>query len=188
MTELAATAVWQPVDTGDTTVAVAERDVLGTTARVAVWPPPAPRREPNAVDGVLAALDRQASRFRQGSEISRVHRRDGGMYLLSDGLAEAVRVALAAARWTGGRTDPTVGRALIALGYDRDFTAVDPDGSGPVAAAAPAPGWRTVSRDRPVLRLPPGVRLDLGATAKASAPTGPSGQSWRPTGRSAGCW
>jgi thiamine biosynthesis lipoprotein len=166
MTELATTAVWRSVDTGDTTVAVAERDALGTTARVAVWPPQFLDRSLHAVDGVLAALDRQASRFRQDSEISRVHRRDGGMYLLSDGLAEAVRVALAAARWTGGRTDPTVGHALISLGYDRDFTAVDPDGSGPVTAARPAPGWRTVSLDGPVLRLPRGVRLDLGATAK----------------------
>ena len=110
MTELMATTVWRRVDTGDTKIAVAERDALGTTARVAVWPPWNLTLSLQAVDDVLAALDRQASRFRQDSEISRVHRRDGGMFLLSDGLAEAVSVALAAARWTGGRTDPTVGR------------------------------------------------------------------------------
>jgi len=30
---------WRGVMTGDDTVAVSERDALGTTARVAVWPP-----------------------------------------------------------------------------------------------------------------------------------------------------
>jgi len=166
MTEVTTTAVWRPVDTGDTTIAVAERDALGTTARVAVWPPENLDRTLHVVDGVLMALDRQASRFRQDSEISRLHRKDGGTYMLSDGLAEAVSVALAAARWTRGLTDPTVGDALISLGYDRDFAALDPEARGPVAAATPAPGWRTVLLEGPVLRLPPGVRLDLGATAK----------------------
>ena len=166
MTELAATAVWQPSTPATPRWPSPSATSWAPRRGSRCGPPSSSTRSLNAVDGVLAALDRQASRFRQDSEISRVHRRDGGMYLLSDGLAEAVRVALAAARSTGGRTNPTVGRALIALGYDRDFTAVDPDGSGPVAAAAPAPGWRTVSLDGPVLRLPPGVRLDLGATAK----------------------
>ena len=36
---LAGTAAWQPVLTGDEVVAVAERDALGTSARVAIWPP-----------------------------------------------------------------------------------------------------------------------------------------------------
>ena len=75
-------------------------------------------------------------------------------------------MALAAARWTGGRTDPTVGDALISLGYDRDFAAIDQQRGEPPAAPAPAPGWHRVRLDGPLLRLPPGVRLDLGATAK----------------------
>ena len=166
MTELTMTSVWRSVDTGDTTIAVAERDALGTTARVAVWPPENLDRALVAVDGVLTALDRQASRFRADSEISRVHRKDGGMFMLSDGLAEAVGVALAAARWTRGRTDPTVGEAVISLGYDRDFATIDREGRGPVGTATPAPGWRTIELDGPMLRLPRGVRLDLGATAK----------------------
>ena len=78
-----------------------------------------------AVDDVLSALDRQASRFRQDSEISWIHRSGGGLFMLSNGLAEAISVALEAARWTGGLADPTVGGALISLGYDRDFAAID---------------------------------------------------------------
>jgi FAD:protein FMN transferase len=161
-----AAASWQPVDTGDTTVAVTQRNALGTTARLALWPPENAFRAMTAVDDVLSTLDRQASRFRPDSEISWLHRAHGGLFRLSNGLAEAVRVALTAAAWTGGLADPTVGAALISLGYDRDFAAIDPDRSEPAAGPVPAPGWQSVRLDGPLLRLPSGVLLDLGATAK----------------------
>jgi thiamine biosynthesis lipoprotein len=151
--------------TGDDSVAVAERGGLGTSARVVVWPPQNLGVACAATDDVLAALDQQASRFRADSELSWLHAAGGGLFLLSDGLAEAVGVALAAARWTGGLTDPTVGEALIALGYDRDFAAIEPDGESP-GTPPPAPGWQLVRLDGPLLRIPPGIRLDLGATAK----------------------
>ena len=145
---------------------MAQRNALGTTARLAVWPPENAFPAMTAVDDVLSALDLQASRFRPDSEISWLHRAHGGLFMLSDGLAEAIRVALAAAAWTGGLADPTVGSALISLGYDRDFAAIDPDRPGPPAAPVPAPGWQSVRLDGPLLRLPAGVLLDLGATAK----------------------
>jgi thiamine biosynthesis lipoprotein len=166
MTGLSAPQLWQRVSTGDAAVAVAERAALGTSARVAVWPPESLGGALAAVDDVLDALDRQASRFRQDSEISWIHRRGGGLFMLSDGLAEAIGVALEAARWTGGLTDPTVGGALISLGYDRDFAAIDPERREPPGSPAPAPGWDRVRLDGPLLRLPADVRLDLGATAK----------------------
>jgi FAD:protein FMN transferase len=162
---LAGIVPWQRVATGDDAVAVAERGALGTSARVVVWPPGNLGLACAAADDVLAGLDRQASRFRPDSELSWLHAAGGGMFLLSDGLAEAVGVALAAARWTGGLTDPTVGDALVSLGYDRDFAAIGEDGPPP-GAALPAPGWRQVRLDGPLLRIPPGIRLDLGATAK----------------------
>lgn len=165
MSELSTVASWRPVDTGDTTVAVAERPALGTAARVAVWPPDNLDAALRATDCILSALDRQASRFREDSEISWLHRRGGGLFMLSDGLAEAISVALSAAGWTGGLVDPTVGDALISLGYDRDFASIDAAGREP-AKALPAPGWRTIWLDGPMMNLPAGVRLDLGATAK----------------------
>ena len=158
--------LWQRVGTGDATVAVAERAALGTSARVAIWPPESLGRALAAVDGVLGALDRQASRFREDSEISWIHRSGSGLFIVSDGLAEAIGVALEAARWTQGLTDPTVGGALISLGYDRDFAAIDPARREPAGAPTPAPGWEQVRLDGPLLRLPADVRLDLGATAK----------------------
>ena len=164
--ERAAAVPWRHIYTGDRAVAVAQREALGTTARLAVWPPEHAGAAMEAVDAVLAALDLQASRFRPDSEISWLHRSAGGLFMLSDGLAEAVRVALEAARWTGGLTDPTVGEALISLGYDRDFAAIDPNRREPPPAPMPAPGWQRVRLDGPLLWLPAGVRLDLGATAK----------------------
>jgi thiamine biosynthesis lipoprotein len=166
---------WRRVATGDDAVAVAERGALGTSARVVVWPPGNLGLACAAADDVLAGLDRQASRFRPDSELSWLHAAGGGTFLLSDGLAEAVGVALAAARWTGGLTDPTVGDALVSLGYDRDFAAIGEDGGiaaatggdgTPPGAAVAAPGWQLVRLDGPLLRIPPGIRLDLGATAK----------------------
>lgn len=164
--ELPDVTSWQRVSTGDECVGVAERPALGTTARVAVWPPEHLDRALAAVDEVLGDLDHQASRFRNDSELSWINRADGGLFLLSDGLTQAIGVALAAARWTRGLTDPTVGDALIGLGYDRDFSAIDPDRPEPPARTAPAPGWRAVELAGFMLRLPAGVRLDLGATAK----------------------
>jgi len=156
---------WQRVPAGDDAVAVAERAALGTSARVVVWPPGNLGQACTAVDDVLAALDRQASRFREDSELGWLHAAGGGTFLLSTGLAEAVGVALAAARWTGGLTDPTVGDALVRLGYDRDFADIGEDGEL-LGAAVPAAGWQMVRLDGPLLRLPRGIRLDLGATAK----------------------
>jgi thiamine biosynthesis lipoprotein len=90
---------------------------------------------------------------------------------LSPLLAEAIAVALRAARLTDGDVDPTVAGAMSALGYDRDF-ALLPDSGPPVRLTVRAvPGWRQVRLDEQsrLLTLPLGVNLDLGATAKAWA-------------------
>lgn len=159
-------ATWERVDVGENGVAVAERPVLGTVARVAAWPPEALAMGLAAVDRELEALDLQASRFRSDSEISRLHRSPGDMFLVSDGLAEVIAAALAAAQWTNGLVDPTVGGAIVSLGYDRDFAAVDSDGDPSDHPRLPAPGWSCVRLDGRILRRPGGVLLDLGATAK----------------------
>jgi thiamine biosynthesis lipoprotein len=88
---------------------------------------------------------------------------------VSPALFEAVEVALGAARATDGAVDPTVGDAVRRIGYDRDFARITP--TGPRISSRPAPGWLVVETDpkRCAIRLPAGVLLDLGATAKALA-------------------
>lgn len=159
--------VWKLAGAGTASVAIAERDALGTTARLAIWPAGSLRAAIGAVDRELARLDRAASRFRADSEVCRLHQHGGGPVRVSDSLAEAVRVALAAAQWTGGLVDPTVGAALIALGYDRDFATITPGcWAEPQLGQAEIAGWRRVRLDGEILDVPAGVLLDLGATAK----------------------
>jgi thiamine biosynthesis lipoprotein ApbE len=157
-----ATAV-RPVRYGDATW-----PAIGTTVRVLVTEA---QRLGDAVEVVAAQLDQldvAASRFRADSEVSTLA--SGRATRVSPLLLSLVRAALRAARLTGGAVDPTVGGSLAALGYDRDFTAV-PAVSGAALVVRPVPGWRSVEVDDAAgtVRVPAGVVLDLGATAKAYA-------------------
>jgi thiamine biosynthesis lipoprotein len=138
---------------------------LGTTALLAVAEPDALDAAERVLRTELAAIDAACSRFRSDSEISRLPH--GSAAPVSPLLAEALTVALRAAEQTDGIVDPTVGPAVIALGYDRDFTRIDPDGADPLPAPQAAPGWWRVGWDGATVVLPRGVGLDLGATAKA---------------------
>ncbi|MFF3890092.1 FAD:protein FMN transferase [Streptomyces sp. NPDC001914] len=142
---------------------------LGTTAELLVTDPSALPTAEEVLRDELRAVDLTCSRFRPDSELARVNLSEGARVTVSERFAEALQAALRAARISGGAVDPTVGRAVIALGYDRTFVSVRPDDARPVPVGRPAPGWRRVRwnpRDRR-LRLPPHTRLDLGATAKA---------------------
>jgi thiamine biosynthesis lipoprotein len=142
---------------------------LGTTASVYVTDPVALDDARAAVEDELASIDLACSRFRDDSELSRVNAAAGRPTRIGPLLCEAIAVALRAARLTEGMVDPTIGEALVLAGYDRDFAALAP-AVGPVRTAR-VPGWRAVRLDRMrrLLTMPGGVRLDLGATAKALA-------------------
>lgn len=168
VTQLPATtgSAWSRIRVGSDAVAAADRDALGTTARIVVWPPERLPGLLRVVDHEIAELDLQASRFREDSEVSALHGAGPGSYQVSDGLAEAIAIALAAARWTGGLADPALGSALIELGYDRDFAAIEPSEDAPPPPTHRQPAWPMVRLEGNRLTLPPGIRLDLGATAK----------------------
>jgi thiamine biosynthesis lipoprotein len=141
---------------------------LGSTAVLVVGDPAALDTARDVMTAELAAVDAACSRFRPDSEIALLHTTPGVAVTVGPLLAEAVAVALRAAELTDGAVDPTVGAAVAALGYDRDFAALPPDGPA-VMGPRPAPGWRRVGwdPDRRSLLVPPGATLDLGATAKA---------------------
>jgi FAD:protein FMN transferase len=145
---------------------------LGSTAVVAVSDPDAltPARE--AVEHVVARFDAACSRFREDSELTALNTAAGAAVEVSPLLLEAVEASLRAARITDGDVDPTVGEALIALGYDRDFDAIGAGAGGAATVSiASVPGWRTVTVDRAAgtVSTARGVVLDFGATAKALA-------------------
>ncbi|MGW5774404.1 FAD:protein FMN transferase [Streptomyces longwoodensis] len=142
---------------------------LGTTATLLVTDPGALSAANEVLRTELRAVDLTCSRFRPDSELTRVNLAAGAPTTVSEHFADALHAALRAAWITDGAVDPTVGSAVIALGYDRTFACVRPDDARPVPVSRPAPGWQRISwnpRTRRLL-LPPGTRLDLGATAKA---------------------
>jgi thiamine biosynthesis lipoprotein len=144
---------------------------LGTTASLAVTNPCALADAERLLRGEIADIDAACSRFRRDSELNWLHDHAGAEVSVSPLLAEAIAVALRAARVTGGLVDPTVAAAVCGLGYDRDFADVEPDDPTPAAVPRPVPGWWRVTLDEAnrVVALPRTVGLDLGATAKALA-------------------
>ena len=141
----------------------------------------------------LGAIDLACSRFRADSELTRVNSQaGGGPVRVSPLLVEALQVALRAAELSDGDVDPTVGAALVLAGYDRDWSLLCNSAEGQAQAATAAPrgvqppisasggavlhahvrsGWRTIELDpvRATVRIPRGISLDLGASAKAWA-------------------
>jgi FAD:protein FMN transferase len=143
---------------------------LGTTVGVVVLGAGAHDAARRAVEAQLAEIDAACSRFREDSELAAVNAARGLPVRVSPILLDALEVALRAAALTGGRVDPTVGAALVLSGYDRDFARVRGSRVRRLRAGR-VPGWRVVEidRDAGTVRVPAGVRLDLGATAKALA-------------------
>jgi thiamine biosynthesis lipoprotein len=142
---------------------------LGTTAVVLVTEPAAADAAGAMLRADLAALDAACSRFRVDSEIRMLEARPGVAVQVGPLLARVLDAALRAATLTDGLVDPTVGRAMAAIGYDRDLDEIAPD--GPAVVPEPAPGCQRLSWD-PLTRelvVPRGVVLDVGATAKAFA-------------------
>jgi thiamine biosynthesis lipoprotein len=116
-------------------------------------------------------LERKWSRFLPDSDVSRVNAASGRPVIVSASTLVLFEHALAAARATDGLVDPTVGRALVAHGYDRDFAAVR------VAARSVAPvphvdgSWPAIEVDHHhrTVTLPRGSRFDPGAIGKGLA-------------------
>jgi FAD:protein FMN transferase len=158
--------------------------VFGTTAVLLVTEAASLPAARALADAELAAVDLAGSRFRADSELAALNRADGDAVTVSPLLADLLAAALRAARLTDGDVDPTCGRALAGIGYDRDFAEVraasaDALASQPTAslqasqpmAGERVPGWQNVDLDATILRvsLRRGAQLDLGATAKAWA-------------------
>lgn len=159
---------------------------LGTTAIVCAAPGRALHEAHAVVLRELDEIDRACSRFRSDSELSRLNRA-GGTQVVGERLCEAIAVALRAAAASGGLVDPTVGRSLRLAGYDRDFELVRARPAASVRVRfVPAGGWDGVALDeeRRTVTLPPGVELDLGATAKALAADRAAAGAARSTGAS----
>jgi len=121
-----------------------------------------------AIRGLFEEREAIFSRFRPGSELSRVNRAEGPLVPISAEFGRALRTALGAARFTDGLVTPTVGAAIEAAGYDRDFSLLAPDDGGAYGPPRSADPAQILVGDR-ILRRPPGLRLDLNGVVKGMA-------------------
>ena len=124
------------------------------------------------VRGLMGEVERAASRFRADSEIEAVNAAAPQLLPVSTLTLALVEEALEAARRTDGAADPTVGAHVLACGYDDDIDAVRGRDAAADTAHGPLPrpaDWRRVLVDDRLGRVgvARGLRLDLGATAKA---------------------
>ena len=141
---------------------------MGTTVTVVL--PASDAAAATGVEALFATWETALSRFRPESELSQLNASAGRTVSVSPLLLLVVEAALRAARATDGIFDPTLQPHLAALGYDRTFDDVAPDGPPP-APLGPGGSWRSIEVDRAAgtVRLPAGAGLDLGGIAKGMA-------------------
>jgi len=154
-----------------------------------------PASLPGSVQRMFDKAEACMSRFDPASELSRLNRSAGCARVVSPLLFDVVEAAVWAASTTGGLFDPTLLKAMEAIGYDRSFEQIpkqapaaglsgktwqvsenlpglwgapETDGSGPLPPDAHRGQTRSVglNRSRREIYLPPGVQLDLGGIGK----------------------
>jgi thiamine biosynthesis lipoprotein ApbE len=99
-------------------------------------------QELERIEWLFEGWERVFSRFRVDSELNRVNRSESRVVVVSDLFTRVVRTALAAARSTDGLVDPTLGAAIEAAGYDRDFSLLPHDDERPPGRPVPGAGRR----------------------------------------------
>lgn len=155
--------------------------VWSTTARLVVTEAAIADEAADLVKEQLDEVDAAGSRFREDSELMRVQATlaDGHgdrAVTISPLLAVLIGAALEAAEKSDGDVDPTLADDLAALGYTEDYSTIQARAGGAGQIVVPITltrrirhSWKDITLTGRRLRMPAGVRLDLGATAKAWA-------------------
>lgn len=125
-------------------------------------------------------FDSALSRFREDSELTMLNLDPRPAVPASPLLRQAVRAGLWAAERSDGLVDPTLGDAIVSVGYRRSRAGVAPESLADALAVAPPrrpaeppaePGWRSIEVDDEIgaLRRPPGLIFDTGGSGKGLA-------------------
>ncbi len=140
----------------------------GTTIRLQTLDPAALGSARRLVLDDLRRAERLADADNPRSAANRLIRHTGRQITISSELARLIRLALDAAALTAGRCDPTVGNTTELLGARRRAPWVPVCDNGTATSGRRrAVGAEAVHLRGRRLTLPPGVRLDLTAIAKA---------------------
>ena len=140
---------------------------LGVATRIVVYADDSTARvAARAAFGRIAALEDVMSDWRAGSEVNRLAARAGEWVEISPELHGVLRRAVEIAAASDGAFDPTVA-PLVALWRETRRSGALP-GLAALDSARALVGWDRVALDtcRPLARLEPGTRLDLGGIAK----------------------
>ena len=125
--------------------------------------------------------EQRLSRFRADSELCLLNQAAGQPFQASRTLWTVIDLAIAGAQQSGGLVTPTLLGALEAAGYDHSWDAQLAEGlartlahsvGNAAAASQRSPEqWQMIERDKRTrtIRLPKGVRIDLGGVAKGWA-------------------
>ncbi|GAB6899555.1 FAD:protein FMN transferase [Kineosporia succinea] len=148
--------------------------VWSTTARLVVTDAAVADAAMELVKTQLDEVGAACSRFRDDSELNQLQAANTGRAItVSPVLAELLTAALDAAERTDGDVDPTLADDLAALGYSEDYSLIQArvgTGTVPITLTRRVRhSWKDLTLTGRRLRMPVGVRLDLGATAKAWA-------------------
>lgn len=154
---------------------------MGTRMRVAAeGAHPALEHRVRNARAELEHTDQQLTRFDPDSALSRLNAAEAPVVTAGPLLRDHVTAALWAAQRSVGLIDPTLLDAIEDVGYRASLAgAPAPDVDAALAAAPPrttaAPsttgGWQRIAVDDAAgtITRPPGVRIDLGGTAKGHA-------------------
>ena len=145
--------------------------LMGTQAHVVILAHPAVESMlTEFAERELHLMERRWSRFLPESELSRLNAAAGKPVIVSADTFSVIKSAVDAWEHTDGRFDPTIHDALCAIGYDRTFAEIAPR-AAVSGEAPPSPGCSDIELDHHLreVRLPIGVRLDLGGIAKGAA-------------------
>jgi len=127
----------------------------------------ATRSEARETERLFAHRDHIFSRFRSDSELNAVNASTNSI-LVTDIFAATLATALDVAAATDGLVDPTLGAAIVAAGYDRDFTEID-ESQVTQRHEAGRGCWESVRLTGRLLTLPSEVQLDLNGVVKSLA-------------------
>lgn len=112
------------------------------------------------------------SRFLPESELSQLNARAGEVVAVSDLLWNVLTTALEAARASDGLYDPTLGKHMLRIGYDRSFEDFAERRLAQLFSRPLLGGdWQRIVIDREAhtIQLPTAVALDFGGIAKGMA-------------------
>jgi len=119
---------------------------------------------------LIASLEVRLTRFSDTSELSQLNRSGGSWFRASDELFDVTRLACDFVSETDGLFDPSILDALENVGYDKSMDDTLRGAHGVTRPALTTWKWdvRMISLDceRRAIRLPRGMRLDLGGIAK----------------------